>query len=229
MSASEDPVRWATFDCFGTLVDWDHGVRHAAELVAPGRGDQLVEAYHRVEPPIQRRRPVPRYREVLTEGLRQAAAELGLELAPDDHDVLAHTIPYWPVFPDVRPALGELRTRGWRLALLTNCDRDIVAQTQRRIGVHVDAVVTVEDAGSYKPAHGHFERFAASFGVRAPHWVHVAQSHFHDVVPASQLGLPCVWINRHGEQHDASLAAAVLPDLTGLADALDRVYGERAG
>lgn len=223
MAADDAPIRWATFDCFGTLVDWNHGVHTGAELVAPGSGDALVAAYHRHEPGIQARVPVPRYRTVLTETMRLAADELGLGLLADDHDVLARTIPYWPVFPDTVAALTELRSRGWRLALLTNCDRDIIAQTQRRLRVPIDAVVTAEDAGSYKPAHGHFERFRASFGAAPPRWVHVAQSHFHDVVPTHELGIPCVWINRLGEGSDPSLAAAVLPDLRGLADAVESV------
>jgi 2-haloacid dehalogenase len=216
-----------TFDCFGTLVDWRHGIATSADLVAPGRGAELLERYNAHEMDVQAERPFRRYRDVLAEGLRRAAADLRVELAPDDAGVLAATIPHWPVFPEVPGALGELRDAGWRLALLTNCDRDIIGATQRKLGVTIDAVVTAEAVGSYKPALGHFRRFTESFGVEPgdPRWVHVAQSHVHDVVPAHGLGLPSVWVNRLGEDHDPSLAGAVLPDLHGLAATIARLGG----
>ena len=153
-------INWATFDCFGTLIDWRHGVATSAELLFPGRGAELLERYNSHEPAVELERPTARYRDVLAETLRRATAELGLDLHPDDATILGATIPYWPVFADVAPELGALRAAGWRLALLTNCDRDIIGATQRRLGVTIDAVVTAEAVGSYKPALGHFTRFA---------------------------------------------------------------------
>jgi 2-haloacid dehalogenase len=219
-------TRWATFDCFGTLVDWRHGIATGAELLFPGRGAQLLDAYNRQEPRVQREQPAMRYRDLLAEALRRAVADEGLEFgAPDDADILGATIPSWPVFADVRPALEELRAAGWRLALLTNCDRDIIGATQRRLRVPFDAAVTAEDVGAYKPAHQHFHRFAEAFGVDfgSAGWVHVAQSRFHDMVPAKELNIPRVWINRLGEPDDGSVAGAVLPGLEGLAAAVSRV------
>lgn len=210
--------RWVTFDCFGTLIDWRHGIATLADLVAPGCGARLLEAYNRQEPLVQQANPTARYRHILTESLRRAAAEEKIDLTDDDAGVLAAGIPYWPVFPEVRQALGELRAAGWNLALLTNCDRDIIGHTLRRLRVPFDAVVTAEDAGAYKPAHDHFTRFGSSF--EPAEWVHVAQSYFHDIVPASELGIRRIWINRHGAPDDAALADAVLPDLTGLPLAL---------
>ncbi|NUR89593.1 MAG: HAD-IA family hydrolase, partial [Nonomuraea sp.] len=183
-------MRWITFDCYGTLVDWRHGISTAASLVAPGRGADLLAAYNRHEPEIQRADPGLRYRDVLAEGLRLACSDLGVPLSGDDASVLAVSLPYWPVFPEVGAELGELRSAGWRLALLTNCDRDLVGQTLRRLPVRFDAVVTAEDSGAYKPSTAHFSLFRESF--EPSRWVHVAQSYTHDLVPARDLGLPRV-------------------------------------
>jgi 2-haloacid dehalogenase len=217
-------IRWATFDCFGTLVDWRHGIATGAELLFPGRGTELLEVYNRHEPEVQREFPAMRYRDVLTESLKRTAKEVGLELLDDDATVLATGIPYWPVFPDTRQALAELRDAGWRIALLTNCDRDVIGETQRRLVVPVDAIVTAEDVGSYKPNHNHFRRFEESFGATRHNWVHVAQSYFHDMQPAHALDLPRVWINRLGEKNDPSITDAVLPDLTNLVQAVEQVH-----
>jgi 2-haloacid dehalogenase len=217
-------TRWATFDCFGTLVDWRHGIKTGIELLFPGRGAELLEVYNRIEPQVQAEVPVRRYREVLAESLRRTAAEAGLKLVPDDASVLGTGLPYWPVFPDTRPALAALREAGWRLALLTNCDRDLIGETQRRLEVPIDAIVTAEDVGGYKPGLAHFERFASSFGATRENWVHVAQSHFHDMVPAQALGLPRVWINRHADPRDPAVADAVLPGLDNLVATVERVH-----
>jgi 2-haloacid dehalogenase len=214
---------WLTFDCFGTLVDWRHGIGTSADLLFPGRGQRVLDAYNRHEPQIQSGRPAPRYREVLTEGMRRACAELGLALNADDADILARTIPYWPVFPEVREALARLHHDGWRLVLLTNCDTDIIAQTQRRLAVPLTAAVTAEQVGSYKPALGHFEFLERTFRVDRRDWIHVAQSYVHDIRPANGLGLRSVWINRLGEGDDPALASAVLPDLTRLPETVARL------
>jgi 2-haloacid dehalogenase len=221
--------RWATFDCFGTLIDWRHGIATSAELLFPGRGGELLAAYHRQEPRVQRERPGARYRRVLAEALRRACADLGLSLNTDDADILGETIPHWPAFPEVPSALRELRAAGWRLALLTNCDADIIAHSQRRLGAPIDAVITAELVGSYKPAHGHFTWFAESFGVCRDRWVHVAQSAFHDLRPAGELGVRRIWINRLAEPREDSLADAVLPDLAGLARTVEAVRVGRPG
>ncbi|WP_043634853.1 HAD-IA family hydrolase [Nonomuraea candida] len=213
-------MRWVTFDCYGTLVDWRHGILTSAELIAPGQGARLLEAYNRHEQAVQSESPALRYRLVLAEALRRACAEEKVELGADDASVLAATLPYWPVFPEVGAELSALRAAGWRLALLTNCDRDLVAETRRRLPVPFDAVVTAEDAGAYKPAPAHFELFRDSYEPEV--WVHVAQSYVHDQVPAHRLGLPRVWINRLGERPaDASVIQRVQPDLRGLLAAVE--------
>lgn len=213
-------MRWVTFDCFGTLVDWRHGISTSAELAAPGQGARLLEAYNRHEHTVEAESPGLRYRDVMAETLRRACAEEGVRLNPDDAGVLAATLPYWPVFAEVGDELSALREAGWRLALLTNCDRDLIAGTRRRLPVPFDAVVTAEDAGAYKPAHDHFELFRSTYEPEA--WVHVAQSYFHDMEPAYQLGLARVWINRLGEQpSDKAVVPHIQPDLHNLLAAVE--------
>jgi 2-haloacid dehalogenase len=213
-------TRWATFDCFGTLVDWRHGIRTSAELLFPGCGEGILERYNAHEPDVEIEHPTMRYRDVLAETLRRATVDLGLDLGADDAAILGDTIAYWPVFADVASELGALREAGWRLALLTNCDRDIIGATQRRLGVPIDAVVTAEAVGSYKPALGHFSRFAESFAPEQ--WVHIAEGYTFDMLPARELGLPSVWVNRQGEQRDETVPTVVLRDLGGLTAAVER-------
>ncbi|MFG3442667.1 HAD family hydrolase [Nonomuraea sp. NPDC047897] len=212
-------MRWVTFDCFGTLVDWRHGIATAVDLILPGHAERLLDAYVRHEAAVQAESPTLRYREVLAESLRRACAESGTALRPDDASVLAATLPYWPVFPEVDDELAALRAAGWRLALLTNCDNDLIAETRRRLRAPFDAVVTAEDAGAYKPADAHFTMFRETF--EPERWVHVAQSYVHDMVPAHRLGIPSVWINRQGERPaDPATVRAQLPDLRGLLDVI---------
>ena len=218
-----EATNWATFDCFGTLIDWRHGLATSADLLFPGRGAELLARYNVHELAVEEATPTMRYRDVMAESLRRAAADLGLALADDDATILGATIPYWPAFADVATELGALRAGGWRLALLTNCDRDIIGATQRRLGVVIDAVVTAEHVGSYKPALGHFHRFADSFAPAPGHWVHVAQGYHHDMEPAHRLGLPSVWINRLGEARDESICGAVRPDLADLLATVERL------
>jgi len=204
--------RWLTFDCFGTLVDWRHGIRTTGELLFPGRGEAFLEAYIALEAEVEEG-PFKRYRAVLTETARRAAKKLGVDLKPDDATALVSTIPHWPPFGDVGPALSTLRREGWKLALLTNCDRDLIAQTQRRLPASFDAVVTAEDVSAYKPNHAHFKLFQSTFGSSAEAWIHVAQSYFHDIRPTHELGITRIWVNRQGEKDDPALADAVIRGL----------------
>lgn len=216
-------IRWATFDCYGTLIDWRHGIATGIDLIFPGRGLELLESFNLHEPAVQADHPTMRYRDVLTEAFRRTATQAGLTLLPDDADVLAAAVPYWPAFHDTASQLSRLRASGWRIALLTNCDRDIIGAAQRRLQAPVDAIVTAEDVGAYKPHHAHFQRFAQTFEVGPRNWVHVAQSYFHDMVPASALGIPRVWVNRRGENDDPSIADAVVSDLSRLTETVTTV------
>ena len=216
--------RWATFDCYGTLVDWRAGIAAGVERVAPGRGAALLPLYYRHEAAVQAERFRP-YREVLGESLRRAAGEAGVRLSPGAETVLADSLPAWPVFADVGPALDALRRKGWRLAVLSNIDPDLFAATRRRLPVVIDAVVTAQDVGAYKPAAGHFLRFREQH--RPALQVHVAQSYLHDIVPAHALAIPAIWINRLGERQDATIAAAVLPDLRTLPATVERLFQQQ--
>jgi 2-haloacid dehalogenase len=215
-------TRWATFDCYGTLVDWGGGIRSTlARLWPEADAGVLLERYHEVEPRVQLQGSLP-YREVLGRALGLVAESEGLSLAAGDEHALAESLPIWPVFPEVPRALAELRDRGWSLGILSNTDPDLLAASLQAIGVAVDLTITAAEAGSYKPAHGHWERFFADTGADRPHHVHVAASLFHDIAPARELGLAAVWINRLGEQSDVPRAGE-LPDLTRLPDVLEEL------
>lgn len=215
--------RWLTFDCFGTLIDWRHGIRTTGELLFPGRGADFLYAYIALEAEVEHEGTFRRYRAVLTETTRRVARRMSLDLQPDDATALVSTIPYWPHFPDVGPALGELRKDGWKFALLTNCDRDIIALTQRRLPASFDAVVTAEDVSAYKPDPAHFRLFQSTFGASAESWIHVAQSYYHDIRPTAELGISRIWVNRQGEPDDPALADAVVAGLADLPGAVGRL------
>jgi 2-haloacid dehalogenase len=214
--------RWATFDCYGTLIDWNGGIRaELARVFGEDAGERLLARYHELEPEIEREDPSSSYRVVLAEALRRLAAEEEVELS--DPDALAGSLPEWPPFPEVRSALRELRARGWRLGILSNTDPDLLAASIDQIGVPVDLRIVASELGSYKPAHAHWERFFAESGAAREYHVHVAASHFHDIVPASELGLTSVWINRLGETEVEPRPTRELPDLAELPEVLDEL------
>jgi len=217
--------RWATFDCYGTLVDWNGGIRRELEsLFGVEHADDLLRRYHELEPEIQASRPGASYREVLTVALERLAEEAGLSVPEGETAALAHSLPSWPVFDDVSPALAEARERGWRLAILSNTDRDLIDASIEAIGIPFELAIVAGDIGSYKPAPRHWEVFREQTGAEAGSHVHVAQSLFHDIAATAALGIPSIWINRLGEADDPR-PAKTLTSLTGLADTLDEVAG----
>ena len=214
--------RWATFDCYGTLIDWNAGIGGVLErLYGSEQAPELLRRYHELEPEVQRE-SYRTYSEVLSLTLERLANEVGYGIAEGESAVLPRSLPEWPAFPEVPDALEELRRRGWNLAILSNTDHALIVESEKRIGVPFDLIVTAEDVHSYKPAHGHWERFFELTTADREHHVHVAASLFHDVVPARELGLKIVWINREGEQADP-VPDRELPDLSGLPDALDEL------
>ena len=154
--------------------------------------------------------------------LERLAQEESLQLPEGEAGALAKSLRDWPPFPEVPASLAELRNRGWMLALLSNTDRDLIAASQKLLGVPVDLAIVAEDVGSYKPAHGHWERFFEATTADRDTHVHVAASLFHDIAPARELGLRTVWINRLDEQ-PGPRPDRELTDLENLPDTLDEL------
>jgi 2-haloacid dehalogenase len=216
-------TRWATFDCYGTLIDWNAGIGDVLErLWGAEQRPRLLTRYHELEPEVQGE-AYRSYAEVLTLTLEHLAREVGYGIPEGESGMLARSLPDWPPFPEVPGALGELRRRGWQLAILSNSDRDLIAASQRALGVPFDITVVAEDVHSYKPAHAHWERFFELTTAERDRHVHVAQSRFHDIVPATELGLVTVWINRLGEDGGEPRPARELPDLEALPETLDEL------
>jgi 2-haloacid dehalogenase len=214
-------MRWVTFDCFGTLVDWNAGF---AAILRPLVGDktpEVMRVYHRFERELEIETPHRLYKDVLTTGLLRAAEEIGVPLSEPQARTLPERWGTLPVFGDAEAMLTGLRAEGYRLAVLTNCDEDLFAETQRSFRRPFDLVVTAERVRDYKPSPTHFRYFSRASGVKAGEWVHVANSWYHDITPARDLGIPRVWLDRDdtGESPaDASLrvrAAAPVPEAVG--------------
>jgi 2-haloacid dehalogenase len=211
-------TRWATFDCYGTLIDWNDGIRRELARVWPDEdAEKLLRRYHEIEPEIQREEPSLSYREVM----RRALARLGDVPAGGD-GALGDSLPGWRPFPEVPPALRELRARGWKLAILSNTDRDFIEASKQQLGVPFDETVVASEISSYKPAHRHWEEFYARTNAERARHVHVAASIFHDIEPANELSLVSVWINRLGEISDTR-PTRELPDLERLPETLDEL------
>jgi len=208
--------RWATFDCYGTLIDWNGGIRRElARVFGDAHADDKLARYHQLEPELQAD-GTRSYRQVLTESMRALGAP------EDEADALARSLPDWEPFPEVPAALLEARDRGWKLAILSNTDRDFIDDSQARIGVPFELAIVASEIGSYKPAHRHWERFFEQTGARREGHVHVAASLFHDIAPANELGLRSIWINRL-EETAGPEPSRELGDLDHLASTLDEL------
>ncbi len=214
--------RWATFDCYGTLIDWNTGIGTVLErLYGVEQAPELLRRYHELEPQVQAE-AYRSYAEVLSLTLERLANEIGYGVPEGESGVLAQSLPEWPTYPEVPQALAELRRRGWSLAILSNTDRELIAASQRTLGVPIDLAVVAEDIRSYKPAPLHWEYFFELTTAARDRHVHVAASLFHDIAPAQELGLKTVWINREGEEAHPE-PDRELPDLAGLPDVLDEL------
>jgi 2-haloacid dehalogenase len=198
--------RWLTFDCYGTIADWNACMLGALEPVAGANAAPLLAAYHRAESILEAGPQWAPYRSILGDALRLASRRTGLTVTPAQAGALAAAWPSMPVFPDVAEALGTLAASGWKLAILTNCDDDLFATTAARLPVPVEIVVTAEQVRSYKPDLGHFRRFADLTGATPANWIHVANSWVHDIAPAARMGLRSVWVDRDQTGHPAKFA-----------------------
>ncbi len=207
-----------TFDTYGTLIDWERGILNALQIVLAGDDvslteDELLELYARHESEVERGVYRP-YREVLAASVRRLCADIGVD--PSDAAVadFSASVPQWPAFPDSADALRRLKGR-YRLGVLTNCDDDLFAGSNRRLGVTFDWIVTAQQARGYKPRLQNFELMFATVGVPRERILHVAQSLFHDHVPAKALGMTTVWIDRRHDRpgSGATPPADATPDL----------------
>jgi 2-haloacid dehalogenase len=207
-----------TFDCYGTLIDWEAGILSGLRRVLDPHGvaatdDALLEAYARAEAVLEAG-PYRRYREILGEALQRLARANGVRATPEQVAAFGGSVGEWPAFPDSADALARLATR-YRLGVITNCDDDLFALSNRRLGLTFDWIVTAEQVGSYKPDPRNFEVALERIDVPRERILHVAQSLFHDHVPARRLGLATAWIDRRRGRpgSGATPQADATPDL----------------
>ncbi len=211
-----------TFDCYGTLIDWEGGISRAFAVAAAAAGRPPVErarvlALHEEIEPIVQAEGFRPYREVLAETAWRIASRLGWELTPQRATFLADSLPGWPAFDDTNAALERLAGAGYRLGILSNVDDDLLAATREHFSVSFDLIVTAQQVRSYKPAHGHF--LEARERVGDARWLHAARSYFHDVEPCRKLGIRVAWINRGGSAPTGEVRPdRELRDLRELAD-----------
>ena len=206
-----------TFDCYGTLIDWETGILRGLRATLDRHGvdapdDELLELYSTAEERAESG-PYLRYREILGRCLREACGHYGLAAEDDAAAAFGGSVADWAPFPDSSAALQRLRTR-FRLGVITNCDDDLFAASNRRLDVEFDWIITAQSVGSYKPNRRNFETAFATLGLPRRRILHVAQSLFHDHVPAKELHLASVWIYRRHDRpgFGASPPATVTPD-----------------
>jgi 2-haloacid dehalogenase len=218
-------IEWVTFDCYGTLIDWERGITDALLPLLPAGTDRraLAVRYIEVEAEVEKLEHVDHlsYRDVLDRASRRLLAEKGRPLPDDSPSPLPASLPSWPPFTEVPDALRELRRRGYKLAILSNVDNDLLATSIARIGVEPDLTVTAQDARSYKPARGHWRLYEERTGAGKASTIHAAASLYHDIRPTTAWGYRNVWIARRMEPLRGAQPTKILPDLTGLPDAID--------
>jgi 2-haloacid dehalogenase/putative hydrolase of the HAD superfamily len=213
-----------TFDCYGTLIDWEAGIGEAFLRAASSDGfpldpSEALHAYAEIEPMVEAE-SFRRYRDVLAETALRVATRLGWRLAASSAGFLADSLPDWRPFPDTNPALQRLAAAGYRLGILSNVDDDLLAGTRRHLTARFDLLVTAEQVRSYKPGHAHF--LGARERISGARWLHAAQSKRHDVLPALALGIPIAWVNRKGESRAPEKPPdAEVRDLAGLVEWLE--------
>ena len=229
-----DGCRALSFDCYGTLIDWESGIVNALQPWCAGRGidrsaEELLTLFSANEHHVEAEMPTTKYPDVLAECLRRMAGELGHPVSVAECEEFGASVGSWPAFADSAVALRRLKER-YRLVIVSNVDRASFARSNRRLGVEFDVVVTADDAGAYKPRLEHFHAMfdrLPDIGVARNEIVHVAQSLFHDHGPARELGLESVWIDRRRGRAGTGATPPVIvevglrfPSLEAFADAV---------
>ncbi len=227
-------VRVLSFDCYGTLVDWESGILSALRphLDRTGRDlpdNRLLELYGRFEREAQAQRPFINYKAVLQRVAEGLDGHLGLGMGAQAKNTLVDSLGDWPLFPDTSTALRALKSQ-FKLAIISNVDDDLFQLTRSRLGVPFDWIITSEQLGSYKPSPKNFHSAMRIMGVLPTHHAHVAQSLYHDIGTAHALGLKTVWINRKGAASTPvvnSQPDLEVPDLLSLAALVNRAAQEQ--
>jgi 2-haloacid dehalogenase len=214
---------WITFDCYGTLIQWDEGLQAAVCTILATKPDaidaaRLIEIYDRHEHAMEQAEPHRRFRDIAGSALRQAMQELGAPPEERDIAVLTDAIGRMPPFPEVVATLAALKAAGFRLCIISNTDDDIIAGNVAQLGGHIDRVITAQQAGAYKPSHRIFQHAHRALGIGPDEVVHVCASPHLDLVATQALGLRDVWIDRGTGRHPAGgyQPDAVLPTLDGV-------------
>ncbi len=212
-------IQAITFDCYGTLIDWEQGITAALRPLLEARNArafsdrELLEAYAHAEAREESQAYKP-YRQILQAVTRSLATTFSATLLPADTHVLENSIAYWPAFPDTPAAMNQLSYR-FQLIILSNIDRDLFEQTRPKLGANLTHIITAQDVRSYKPGPAHFEAALQKTNLAPSRICHVAQSLYHDISVARSLGFPTVWINRRGDRpgSGATPPASAKPDL----------------
>jgi len=229
-----------SFDCYGTLIDWETGIMAVLDPIArrdnPSLTDEaLLGAFAKAEGEVEAANPAMLYSDVLKESLRRVGAALAFDVTEADTEAFGNSVGNWPAFPDSAEALQRLKQR-YKLIILSNVHRDGFAGSNKRLQVEFDAILTAQDIGSYKPSAANFNALLAEtqeLGVLRGRLLHVAQSLFHDHIPAKRVGLPTVWINRRHDQGGwgatpdpgvAVIPYLEFPSMAALADAVDAAF-----
>jgi len=207
-----------SFDCYGTLIDWESGILPTLRAVLARHGQRppdaaILEHYGEFEAEAESG-PYRSYREVLQSVVRAFADRFHFHAASAEIRSLHDSVQAWPPFPDTVPALLELQKR-YKLVVISNIDDDLFAETRKHLAVEFDGVITAQQARSYKPSLNNFQMALRTLAISPDRLLHAAQSIYHDVAPAQSLGIATVWVNRKSARPGigAVRASAGRPDL----------------
>lgn len=209
-----------TFDCYGTLIDWETGIRDSFRRAFPEKGspdieeNRIFELYEEEERKVEKELPYRSYRQVLSETVSRVARKTGWELAPEQFGFLARDLPSWKPFQDTNPVLQRL-VRKCRLGILSNVDDDLLSGTLKHLATPFEIIVTAEQVKAYKPSTAHFEKARKVIGD-GREWLHVAGSLYHDIEPARKLGIEAVWVNRKNQPLPGNYLGSRVKQVDGL-------------
>lgn len=217
--------KYITFDCYGTLIDWENGIRDAVKRLSDKNGfninlDGISDKYIKVELEVEAEQ-YRKYHMVLQLSAKKLFKQKGFDISDSDALEFADSIFSWQPFPETKESLLKLKNKGYKLIILSNIDNHIIQKSIQLIGVEFDGVVTAEEVGSYKPAYRHWQEMLKRFNAKKAEVLHVAASYVHDIIPARGLGFEVVWVNRNNEKPISKIKPDLeLPDLKKLPDYL---------